>query len=315
MLVDSSIIKVISGKGGDGAVSFHREKYVAKGGPDGGDGGDGGDVIFEAAQNLDTLAEYTRTKTFKASDGKNGFKNNMHGKNGDDLILRVPPGTVIFDNKTNEIIADLKNEGEKKIAARGGKGGLGNVHFKSATHQTPREFKPGEPAEEIEIRLELKLIADIGIIGLPNAGKSTLITALTNVKAKIADYPFTTLEPILGVLEHKGKKIVLCDIPGLIEGAAQGRGLGHNFLKHIERTKILIYLLDASSENLQDDYRTIKNELSQFDQGLTTKKELIVLNKIDLAPDIDQNFKYDMAISAASGEGLDKLKDALIKIL
>ncbi len=315
MLVDSAKITVISGKGGDGAVSFRREKYIPKGGPDGGDGGDGGDVIFRVATNLDTLSFYNTNKLHKAEKGQNGSRAKRHGKNGQDIILPVPPGTMILDGDNQSIIADLKNEGEQVIVAKGGKGGLGNVHYKSATNQAPRQFKPGEPAEQVKIQLELKLIGDIGIIGLPNAGKTSLVNRLTNANAKEGSYPFTTVDPNLGSLDYKGKKVILCDIPGLIEGASTGKGLGHEFLKHVERTEILLHLIDATSDNPKRDYETIKTEILAFNKNFKTKKEIIVLNKIDLTDKLPKKFKYDLAISTLTGEGLEALEDLIFSKL
>lgn len=315
MLVDSAKITVISGKGGDGAVSFRREKYIPKGGPDGGDGGDGGDVIFKVALNLDTLSFYNTNKLHRAEKGQNGSRAKRHGKNGQDIILPVPPGTMVFNSEDQSLIADLKNEDDQVIVAKGGKGGLGNVHYKSATNQAPRQFKPGEPAEQVEIQLELKLIGDVGIIGLPNAGKTSLINRLTNTNAKEGSYPFTTVDPNLGSMDLKGKKVILCDIPGLIEGASTGKGLGHDFLKHIERTTILLHLIDATSENPQQDYQTVANEISAYNKKLGSKEEIIVLNKIDLADKLPKKFKYDLAISTLTGKGLEDLKDLIFSKL
>ncbi len=307
MLIDEAKIEIKAGNGGNGAVSFRREKYVPRGGPDGGDGGDGGSVIIISSNNVDTLFEYSKNKIFKAKNGASGAKSQRTGKSGEDLILKVPTGTELYDAKSDQLIADLNHEGMQNTIARGGKGGLGNTHFKSATNQAPRQFKPGEPGEEIELRLSLKMVADVGIIGLPNAGKSTLISAISAARPKIAEYPFTTLEPNLGAVSYHDRNIIFCDIPGLIEGAAQGRGLGHKFLKHIERTKILLHLIDSTSNDLQKDYRTIRRELENFSPRLARKKELVVLSKIDLIDKLPNQFKYDLAISAATHRGLDKL--------
>ncbi len=315
MLIDSAKITVVSGRGGDGAVSFRREKYIPKGGPDGGDGGDGGDVIFSVALNVDTLSFYNTNKLHRAEKGQNGSRAKRHGKNGKDIILPVPPGTMIINNKDQSLIADLKNDGDQTIVARGGKGGLGNVHFKTATNQAPRQFKAGEPSEQVEILLELKLIGDVGIIGLPNAGKTSLINRLTNTQAREGSYPFTTIDPNLGALDYQGKKVILCDIPGLIEGASKGKGLGHNFLKHVERTTILLHLIDATSKDLEKDYKTIKSEVSSYNKDLIAKQELIVLNKIDLVKKLPKNFKYDVAISTLTGEGLETLKGLIFSKL
>jgi len=315
MLVDEVIIDVKAGRGGDGAVSFRHEKYIDKGGPDGGDGGDGGNIIIECRENVDSLNSYKHQKNYDGENGGAGSRSKRHGKNGSDLILSVPPGTVVFDHKTGKILSDLKKSGQQFIAAKGGKGGLGNVHFATPTHRVPREFKPGEAGEELELKLEMKMIADVGLIGLPNAGKSTLISAISNAKPKVADYPFTTIEPILGVVSYDDKSLVVCDVPGLIEGAASGRGLGDKFLKHIERTKILVHLIDATSTNPQKDYETIREELGKYSKSLLDKKELVVLTKTDLNPKIDNKFKYDLAISAASRDNLDKLIQLIISAL
>lgn len=311
MLVDEATIHIKAGKGGDGAVSFRREKYVPRGGPDGGDGGRGGDIVFVCTNSVDTLFDYSRLKDYKAENGYAGKKTRKHGKDGSDLILRVPPGTVFYDGKQK--IVDLKKEGDDFIVAHGGKGGLGNDHFKTATNQTPREFTAGKPGEERDLKLVLKLIADVGIIGLPNAGKSTLISAISHAKPKVADYPFTTLEPVLGVATYDKKQIILADVPGLIEGASQGRGLGHKFLRHIERTKLLLHLIDATSEDPQKDYRTVRGELEKFSKELAQKPEIIVLSKTDLVNDDKKlpDFKYDLAISAATGKGIKKLLQEL----
>ncbi|OQA53288.1 MAG: GTPase Obg [candidate division WS2 bacterium ADurb.Bin280] len=307
MLIDQVDIEVRAGKGGDGAVSFRHEKYVEKGGPDGGDGGDGGDVILKCAQNVDSLRFFSHQKEFSAQGGGNGAKNKRHGKNGENLILTVPPGTQVIDLETNKQIADLKKCDDTFVVAKGGKGGLGNVHFASATHQTPREFKAGERGEEKKLRLEMKLIADVGLIGLPNAGKSTLISAISSARPKVADYPFTTLEPNLGVVSYDDKSFIVCDIPGLIEGASEGKGLGHKFLKHVERTNVLVHLIDATSADTKSDYQKIRKELENFSNKLTQKKELVVLTKADLVSKLPKDFKYDLAISAVSGKNIKQL--------
>jgi GTP-binding protein len=312
MLVDEARIRIEAGKGGDGVVSFRHEKYVDKGGPDGGDGGRGGNIIFKSSTDINTLNDYARLKQYKAESGENGAKAKRFGAAGEDLILKVPVGTIISDLKTGEIIYDFQKTDELFVAAKGGKGGLGNVHFKSATNRVPREFGPGEPGEEKNLQLELKLVADIGLIGLPNAGKSTLISAISNAKPKIANYPFTTIEPNLGVVRAKGRSFTVCDIPGLIEGASQGKGLGYKFLRHISRTKILVHLIDSTSDDYERDYQTIRNELSAYDQGLEKKKEIIVLTKIDLTDKIDQKFHYDIAISSATHKNIAQLIDLIL---
>lgn len=263
-------------------VHFHREKFVPRGGPDGGDGGKGGDVIFEVKPTLNTLSSFRPNQKFKAEEGVKGGPSQMTGRNGKDLILPVPPGTILFDADTGELIGDLTKLGEKLTVLKGGRGGRGNQHFATARNQVPRTAEKGEPAQEKRIRLELKLIADIGLIGVPNAGKSTLLSVLTNAKPKIAPYPFTTLEPNLGVADIDiHTTVVLADIPGLIEGAAQGAGLGHDFLRHIQRTRVLIHLLDGMSEDPVADYSQINSELSLFDPNLAKKPQIVALNKID----------------------------------
>ncbi|MDH4358632.1 MAG: GTPase ObgE [Candidatus Berkelbacteria bacterium] len=315
MLVDEAKIKVRAGRGGNGAISFRHEKYVARGGPDGGDGGDGGDVIIKCSEDIHTLSDYLRIKEFKAESGRNGAKARRTGKSGEDLFLKVPPGTTVFDLKEQKLIADLKCKGEETVVAKGGRGGWGNVHFKNATNQAPRFARPGTPGEQLDLKLELKLIADVGIIGLPNAGKSTLISTISSARPKIADYPFTTLEPCLGVSGYAGKQFVACDIPGLIEGASKGKGLGHKFLKHIARTRIILHLVDGTSKNPKTDYLTIRKELANFSPELTQKKELVVLSKTDLVKQKPKGFKFDLAISAATGEGIKELISRISKEL
>ena len=298
MFTDQVVIHVKSGKGGDGMVHFHREKFIPRGGPDGGDGGKGGDVIFEVKQTLNTLSSFRQNQKFKAEEGNKGGPSQMTGRNGKDLVIYVPPGTMLFDADTGELIGDLTKPGEKLTILKGGRGGRGNQHFATARNQVPRTAEKGEPAQEKRIRLELKLIADIGLIGVPNAGKSTLLSVLTNAKPKIAPYPFTTIEPNLGVAnidEHT--TVVLADIPGLIEGASQGVGLGHDFLRHIQRTRVLIHLLDGLSEDPVADYSQINSELSLFDPNLAKKPQVVALNKIDQPEvqdqlgEIEQKFK------------------------
>jgi GTP-binding protein len=282
MFIDQAEILVRSGKGGDGMVHFHREKYVPRGGPDGGDGGRGGDVILEVRPTLNTLAVFRHTIRYVAEDGKNGGTNNKYGKSADDLIVLVPPGTVVYDAVTGELVGDLTAPGQRLVVCKSGRGGRGNPHFKSSTNQIPRTAEKGEPGEEKRLRLELKLIADIGIVGVPNAGKSTLLSVLTNAKPKIAPYPFTTLEPNLGVANvDEETTVVLADIPGLIEGASQGAGLGHDFLRHVQRTRVLIHLLDGLSADPLADFSQINSELALFDPNLAKKPQIVALNKID----------------------------------
>lgn len=314
MLVDEVEIHIEAGRGGNGAVSFRHEKYVDKGGPDGGDGGDGGNIVIECRGNVDSLNSYRHQKKYKAENGEPGSRNKRHGKNGEDLALSVPPGTVISDIKTGEILADLVSD-ETYIGAKGGKGGLGNVHFATSTHQVPREFKPGEPGEVFDLRLEMKMIADVGLIGMPNAGKSTLISAVSNARPKVADYPFTTIEPVLGSVQYDDKSFIVCDVPGLIEGAAAGKGLGDKFLKHIERTKLLVHLIDPTAGDLKENYQSIRKELMQYSKKLAEKPEIIIINKTDLGTEIPKDFKYDLAISAAAGKNIDKLVQLIISKL
>jgi GTP-binding protein len=288
MFTDQVEIHVRSGKGGDGMVHFHREKFITHGGPDGGDGGKGGDVVFEVKSTLNTLSAFRQNQKFKAEDGIRGGPSQMSGRYGKDLVLPVPPGTIIFDADTGELIGDLTDPGQRLMVCKGGRGGRGNQHFATSRNQAPRTAEKGEPYEEKRIRLELKLIADVGLIGVPNAGKSTLLTVLTNAKPKIAPYPFTTLEPNLGVAEiDVNTTVVLADIPGLIEGASHGAGLGHDFLRHVQRTRVLIHILDGLSEDPIADYSQINTELSLFDPNLGKKPQIVALNKID-QPDVQE---------------------------
>ncbi len=285
--VDEIEITIEAGKGGPGCVSFHREKFVPKGGPDGGDGGKGGDIYFVADETLSNLNNFLSQKYFKAENGQPGRGQKQHGKDGKDLIIRVPVGTVILDSDSREILGELDTPGKKILIAKGGKGGLGNVHFASSVNQTPEYAQPGLPGESKKIILNLKLIADVGFVGFPNAGKSTLLKALTSNNPKIADYPFTTLNPNLGVLFYTTedlleRRILLADIPGIIEGASKGVGLGISFLKHIERVNVIIYILDINSLQLAKEYKTLQLELIEYSPELLKKKSIIVFNKIDL---------------------------------
>ncbi|HEV2127398.1 MAG TPA: GTPase ObgE [Thermomicrobiales bacterium] len=325
MLVDTARIHVKAGNGGNGSASFRREKYVPKGGPDGGDGGKGGDVLLRVVPNLNTLLPFQYVHLYKAENGGDGAGRNRNGRKGKDTIVKVPPGTVVFLEEAGEQIADLTEPGEELVVARGGKGGLGNVHFKSSTRRAPRVAELGEPGEERRLRLELRLIADVGLVGLPNAGKSTLLSTVTKAKPKVADYPFTTLQPNLGVVEiggAGGQTFVMADIPGLIEGAAGGAGLGHEFLRHVQRTKVLIHVLDASG-GLEgrypiEDFQTIMEEIETFDPEMGEKPMFVALNKIDLQESrdnvdrlrswlIEQGYERIYEISAATGEGTDPL--------
>ena len=279
--LDEAKIFVKAGDGGDGACSFRHEKFIEFGGPDGGDGGKGGDIVFRAVSNLNTLIDFRYQQHFKATRGTNGMGRCKTGPSGDDLIIKVPVGTEIVAEDKQTVLADLMTDGQTFIVAKGGQGGRGNDSFKSSTNQAPERADPGSPGEELWLWLRLKLIADIGLVGLPNAGKSTLLTALTRARPKIADYPFTTLHPNLGVATIDGREILLADIPGLIEGASAGLGLGTHFLKHVERCSVLIHLIDGTAEDVSKSYQIIRQELSRYGHTLADKKELIVLNKID----------------------------------
>jgi len=289
MLIDRATIFVRSGKGGDGAVSFRREKYIPKGGPNGGDGGKGGDVRLVAKAGVDTLLDLTGRHHWFAENGQPGGIKQRIGKDGADLDVLVPPGTLVYNDETGELIVDMDTPDKEYIVAKGGKGGFGNEHFKSATNQTPRESTPGEPSEEYRLRLELKLIADIGLIGKPNAGKSTLLSVLSKAKPKIADYPFTTLEPNLGIAELEGnfggRRLIFADIPGLIEGASDGHGLGFEFLRHVERTRLLVHVVEIDATDGSDpaeNYKTIRRELEAHSKTLAQKPEIVILSKIEL---------------------------------
>ena len=282
MFIDQVEIHVRSGKGGDGMMHFRREKFMPRGGPDGGDGGRGGDVIFEVRVTLNTLSAFRQNQKFAADDGKGGGSNQKSGKGAEDLIILVPPGTAIFDSVTHELLGDLTQPGQRLTVCKGGRGGRGNQHFATSRNQAPRTAEKGEPWQERSLKLELKLIADIALVGVPNAGKSTLLSVLTNAKPKIAAYPFTTIEPNLGVARiDDDTTVVIADIPGLIEGAAEGAGLGHDFLRHIQRTRVIIHLLDGMGEDPLADFSQINSELALFDPNLSKKPQVVALNKID----------------------------------
>ena len=289
MFADRAKIFIRSGKGGDGHCSFRRELYVPNGGPDGGDGGRGGDLIFEVDEGLNTLVDYRHKRKYAAGDGEEGGKRKCHGKDGKDLVLRVPEGTVIKESKTGKVIADMSGDNRRQIVLKGGKGGLGNQHFATATMQVPKYAQPGQPAMELEVNLELKVIADVGLIGFPNVGKSTFLSRVTNAQPKIANYHFTTLNPNLGVVDLDGAKgFVVADIPGLIEGASEGVGLGHEFLRHIERTKVIIHIVDAASTEGRDpiaDIKAINAELEAYNPDLLKRPQVIAANKIDVIYD------------------------------
>lgn len=306
MFYDHTKIFVKAGDGGNGSIHFRREKFAPLGGPDGGDGGRGGSIYMEATANLNTLVDYRYNQHFKAQAGEAGARQKMHGSKGEDIILQVPCGTVIRDADTQELVADLVDEGQQVMVARGGRGGLGNVHFATSTHQAPREAQNGEPGEERWLALELRLIADVGLVGYPNAGKSTLLSVVTAAKPKIADYPFTTLVPNLGVVEvgQVGDEFgfVLADIPGLIEGAAQGHGLGHEFLRHVRRTRLLIHVIDGASYEREpwESLEAINKELSEYDEHLASRPQILAFNKIDL-PDAQERWEDFKARAEAAG--------------
>lgn len=282
MFIDIARIYVIAGKGGDGAVAFRREKFVPKGGPAGGNGGKGGNVIFVANRNLHTLLDFQYKKKYEASKGANGGTALKDGKYGKDVIVQVPVGTLIKNPETKEVLFDLDEDGKEVIIAKGGRGGKGNSNYATATNKAPRYAEEGKPGEEFYILLELKLIADVGLVGLPNAGKSTFISTVSDAKPKIADYPFTTLVPNLGIVKYKNyQSFTVADIPGIIEGAHEGKGLGHQFLRHIERTKVLLILIEASLEDIQSTYNTITNELEKYSELLSDKKRIVAISKID----------------------------------
>ena len=315
--LDQAKIYIASGHGGPGSISFRREAHVPFGGPDGGNGGRGGDIIAECTDGLNTLIDFRYQQHFKARPGEGGKGRDRSGISGKDLILRLPLGTQILDETNNFILADMTEIGQKVTLAKGGEGGKGNAFFKTSTNQAPRKSQPGGPLEEKWVWLRLKLIADIGLVGLPNAGKSTLLSRITSAKPKIADYPFTTLHPNLGVVNQDNKEFVVADIPGLIKGAHEGHGLGHRFLGHVERCKGLIHLIDITSKDIINDYSTIINEIKAYDESLSSKKQIIVLNKIDAVDKTtidlakkklkNLNIKKVVCISAVSGENIINL--------
>lgn len=330
--IDEAKIHVKAGDGGNGAASFRREKYIPKGGPDGGDGGRGASIYAVADRNINTLIDYRFARTHRAQRGENGHGSDRYGKGGEDMVLRMPVGTVITDLTTGKVIADLAVDGQKALIAKGGKGGLGNLHFKSSTNRAPRQCTPGEEGEELELALELKVLADVGLLGMPNAGKSTFIRAVSAAKPKVADYPFTTLHPNLGVVRVDDERsFVIADIPGLIEGAAEGAGLGHQFLRHLARTRLLLHLVDMApcdeAVSPVHDARAIVEELRKYDEGLYQKPRWLVLNKMDMVAEDEraeqlQQFLHDFGwegrsfiISALTGEGCKALTYAIMDYL
>ncbi len=331
MFADRAKIIIASGKGGDGHVSFRREKFVANGGPDGGDGGRGGDIIFEVDEGMNTLGEYRHHRRYKAEDGQDGGKSRRHGSDGADLVLKVPEGTVVLESVSGKVIADMSGRNRRIVALRGGRGGKGNMNYATPTMQVPRFAQAGQPAMELEVRLELKVIADVGLVGFPNAGKSTFLSRVTNARPKIADYPFTTLQPGLGVVDTENGGFVIADIPGLIEGASDGAGLGHEFLRHIERTRVLIHIVDAASTEGRDpleDIEKINLELRAYSKDLEDRPQVIAANKMDCLTKEERESVLSairtlceprgwqvFPISAVSGEGVRELLFAVRSIL
>jgi GTP-binding protein len=319
--LDEAKVYIRSGNGGNGCVSFRREKFIEFGGPNGGDGGKGGDVIAETVDGLNTLIDYRFQQHFKAKNGGAGMGKDRHGANGADSVLKVPAGTQIYEEDGETLIADLTDVGQRALLARGGNGGFGNAHFKSSTNRAPRHANPGQPGEELTIRLRLKLIADAGIVGLPNAGKSTFLAAVSAAKPKIADYPFTTLHPRLGVVSIDGREFVIADIPGLIEGAHEGAGLGDRFLGHIERCRVLLHLVDGTVEDPGAAYATVRAELAAYGHGLADKPEIVALNKADAIPEAEikqrvarlkrATGRAPLVLSAATGAGVPDALRAL----
>jgi GTP-binding protein len=329
MFTDYAKITIKSGNGGDGAITFRREKYVAAGGPDGGDGGRGGTIFFKVDPNANTLIDFRYTKKFKAQNGENGSGSNRYGKSGEDLYINVPIGTIIKDAETGKIVADLSQEGQEELILKGGRGGKGNAHFATATRQVPRFAQAGEEGEEKEVILELKLLADVGLLGFPNVGKSTFLSVVTDAKPKIANYHFTTIEPNLGVVKtNKGDSFVIADIPGIIEGASEGIGLGIQFLRHVERTRLLLHVIDVSGVEGRDpieDFHTINEELKKYSEKLSNRKQIIVASKIDIMQD-EENYKKleELAkkekmeiykISGVTGEGVQELLNRVSETL
>ena len=321
--LDSAKIYVKAGDGGDGCIGFRREKFIEFGGPDGGDGGKGGDVWVECVENLNTLIDYRYRQHFKAQSGQGGMGQNRSGVSGEDVMIAVPPGTQVFAEDQETLLAEVMKSGDRVRLARGGNGGFGNSHFKSPTNRAPRHANPGQPGEELTVWLRLKLIADAGIVGLPNAGKSTFLATVSAAKPKIADYPFTTLHPNLGVVREAGLDFVLADIPGLIEGAHEGAGLGTRFLGHVERCRVLLHLVDATSEDIGDAYRTVRAELKAYGAGLEKKKEIVALSKCDALDDATiaakaaelkaAARKKPLIVSAVSGKGVKEVLTALVR--
>jgi len=327
--LDEAVITVRSGDGGRGCISFRREKFIPRGGPNGGDGGDGGNVIIRSTNRLNSLIDFRFRRSFKAKNGQPGRGQNQTGKNGKDVTIDTPLGTLVYDEETGELLADLIKEGQEVILLEGGRGGKGNQHFATSTNRAPRKAQPGIPGEQKKLRLRLKYLADIGLIGLPNTGKSTLLSALTDAHPKIGDYPFTTLVPNLGVMVAGGqeKTLTVADIPGLIEGASEGRGLGHDFLKHVERTRLLLHLIDITyvpAGDILEDFHVVFRELENYDPSLTGKEQMVVVTKMDLYSSksrdrasvkktLDDLHIESIFVSALTGEGMEGLKEALFR--
>ena len=329
---DEARIEVIAGSGGNGSASFRREKFVPRGGPDGGDGGRGGSILVVADCNLNTLIDYRYTRIFRAKDGEPGRGRDCFGKGAEDIVLRVPVGTVIRVAETGEVLADLATDGAQALLAKGGKGGLGNLHFKSSTNRAPRQFTPGEPGEQKNLEMELRVLADVGLAGMPNAGKSTFVRAVSAARPKVADYPFTTLNPSLGVVRvDMNRSFVIADIPGLIEGAAEGAGLGHQFLRHLQRTKLILHLVDIApfdeSTDPVKEAKAIQKELKKYDESLFAKPRWLVMNKMDLIPEAEREKRAKafvkklgwkgpwFTVSAINGEGTRELCFAVMEFL
>jgi GTP-binding protein len=323
--LDETKVYIRSGDGGNGCVSFRREKFIEFGGPNGGDGGKGGDVIVQAVEGLNTLIDYRFQQHFRAKNGRGGMGKDRHGAGAEDVVMKVPVGTEVYEEDGETLLADLASVGQSIVVAKGGNGGFGNARFKTSTNRAPRHANPGQPGEERTIRLRLKLIADAGIVGLPNAGKSTFLAAVSAAKPKIADYPFTTLHPQLGVVESDGRGFVLADIPGLIEGAHEGAGLGDRFLGHVERCRVLLHLVDGTGEHAGEAYKTVRAELDAYGEGLADKLEIVALNKSDaLTPEQTKQQlarlkraakKTPLVISAATGEGVSEVLRAVLKVI
>ena len=323
--IDEATINIYAGDGGNGIATFRREKYEPMGGPNGGDGGRGGSIFFEADENVNTLIDFRYVKNYRAQRGENGKGSDCYGAGGSDLTLKVPVGTLITEKQSGQILADFKQHGIKVLLAKGGKGGLGNIHFKSSTNRAPRQFTEGEPGQEFELYLELKVLADVGLLGMPNAGKSSLIRQVSAAKPKIADYPFTTCNPVLGIASHKSNEITIADIPGLIEGAHDGKGLGDRFLGHVERCSILIHLIDFLSDDPYKDWEIIRREIKSYSEDLSDKSEIIALSKTDTisADEINKKIKSlekitgkeVFALSSVTNKGLEEILNKVLNVI